>query len=300
MRRRRVATGTAGCGPRARPLSIGFLTQEACARFAGDDPLNRRVVEQMLSVATPVWPKPGAAGRTFAPGARARVQSAVRGPDAGLDAGGPPRSPSVRARNDPSAVKSSCIAQSTAACAGPAFGGGPARRQPVPPQGGAERAWHLQARRTMNTRRNATWTFAAWTQTVAAASVREGLAHVTLGRTLADCQPNAAAPWHWQMVLRWVARGAGSHHDFGRTVQLVAGSERATRLRRVVRRTESPLSQQPRDISGIRITGAADDHRVPGTALWRGRVDRVRLRLRTGHDEAASVATGTAAPGRDH
>ena len=48
-----------------------------------------------------------------------------------------------------SAVKSS-IAQSTAACAGPAFGGGPARRQPVPPQGAEALAF--TGRRTMNTR----------------------------------------------------------------------------------------------------------------------------------------------------
>ncbi len=54
---------------------------------------------------------------------------------------------SVRARE--SAVKSS-IAQSTAACAGPAFGGGPARRQPVPPQGAEALAF--TGRRTMNTR----------------------------------------------------------------------------------------------------------------------------------------------------
>ncbi len=53
----------------------------------------------------------------------------------------------VRARE--SAVKSS-IAQSTAACAGPAFGGGPARRQPVPPQGAEALAF--TGRRTMNTR----------------------------------------------------------------------------------------------------------------------------------------------------
>ena len=46
-------------------------------------------------------------------------------------------------------VKSS-IAQSTAACAGPAFGGGPARRQPVPPQGAEALAF--TGRRTMNTR----------------------------------------------------------------------------------------------------------------------------------------------------
>ena len=53
----------------------------------------------------------------------------------------------VRARE--SAVKSS-IAQSTAACAGPAFGGGPARRQLVPPQGAEALAF--TGRRTMNTR----------------------------------------------------------------------------------------------------------------------------------------------------
>ena len=53
------------------------------------------------------------------------------------------------ARARESAVKSS-IAQSTAACAGPAFGGGPARRQPVPPQGAEALAFTGQ--RTMNTR----------------------------------------------------------------------------------------------------------------------------------------------------
>ena len=53
------------------------------------------------------------------------------------------------ARARESAVKSS-IAQSTAACTGPAFGGGPARRQPVPPQGAEARAFTGQ--RTMNTR----------------------------------------------------------------------------------------------------------------------------------------------------
>ena len=53
------------------------------------------------------------------------------------------------ARARESAVKSS-IAQSTAACAGPAFGGGPARRQPVPPQGAEALAF--TGRRTMNTR----------------------------------------------------------------------------------------------------------------------------------------------------
>ena len=53
------------------------------------------------------------------------------------------------ARARESAVKSS-IAQSTAACMGPAFGGGPARRQPVPPQGAEALAFTGQ--RTMNTR----------------------------------------------------------------------------------------------------------------------------------------------------
>ena len=53
------------------------------------------------------------------------------------------------ARARESAVKSS-IAQSTAACTGPAFGGGPARRQPVPPQGAEALAFTGQ--RTMNTR----------------------------------------------------------------------------------------------------------------------------------------------------
>ena len=53
------------------------------------------------------------------------------------------------ARARESAVKSS-IAQSTAACTGPAFGGGPARRQPVPPQGAEALAFPGQ--RTMNTR----------------------------------------------------------------------------------------------------------------------------------------------------
>ncbi len=53
------------------------------------------------------------------------------------------------ARARESAVKSS-IAQSTAACAGPAFGGGPARRQPVPPHGAEALAFTGQ--RTMNTR----------------------------------------------------------------------------------------------------------------------------------------------------
>ena len=53
------------------------------------------------------------------------------------------------ARSRESAVKSA-IAQSTAACAGPAFGGGPARRQPVPPQGAEALAFTGQ--RTMNTR----------------------------------------------------------------------------------------------------------------------------------------------------
>ena len=53
------------------------------------------------------------------------------------------------ARARESAVKSS-IAQSTAACTGPAFGGGPARRQPVPPQGAESLAFTGQ--RTMNTR----------------------------------------------------------------------------------------------------------------------------------------------------
>ena len=52
------------------------------------------------------------------------------------------------ARARESAVKSS-IAQSTAACTGPAFGGGPARRQPVPPQGAEALAFTGQ--RTMNT-----------------------------------------------------------------------------------------------------------------------------------------------------
>ena len=41
----------------------------------------------------------------------------------------------------------SSVAQSTAACAGPAFGGGPARRQPVSPQG--TEALALTGRRTM-------------------------------------------------------------------------------------------------------------------------------------------------------
>ena len=53
------------------------------------------------------------------------------------------------ARARESAVKSS-IAQSTAACTGPAFGGGLPRRQPVPPQGAEALAFTGQ--RTMNTR----------------------------------------------------------------------------------------------------------------------------------------------------
>ena len=80
------------------------------------------------------------------------------------------------ARARESAVKSS-IAQSTAACTGPAFGGGPARRQPVPPQGAEALAFTGQ--RTMNTRANAAWTFADV---------------LPLGRTLADC----SAPWNSQ------------------------------------------------------------------------------------------------------
>ena len=79
------------------------------------------------------------------------------------------------ARSRESAVKSA-IAQSTAACAGPAFGGGPARRQPVPPQ--VAEALAFTGQRTMNTR-----------------GTRPGLSP-TFYRwpTLADC----SAPWNWQ------------------------------------------------------------------------------------------------------
>ena len=61
-----------------------------------------------------------------------------------------------------SAVKSS-VAQSTAACAGPAIGGGPARRQPAPPQGAEALA--LTGRRTMKargTRPRLSTTFYRW------------------------------------------------------------------------------------------------------------------------------------------
>ncbi len=61
-----------------------------------------------------------------------------------------------------SAVKSS-VAQSTAACAAPAIGGGPARRQPAPPQGAEALA--LTGRRTMKargTRPRLSTTFYRW------------------------------------------------------------------------------------------------------------------------------------------
>ena len=51
---------------------------------------------------------------------------------------------------------------------------------------------------------------------------------------------------------------------------------------------------------GVRLGGVADGRRVPGPALRRGEAHRLRLRLRTGHDDAASVAAGPAPAGRDH
>ena len=68
--------------------------------FAGDDPLNRRVVEQMLVGRgdAPVWPKPGAAGpgRSHPGHEQECGESAVRGPRRRHNStpGGPPRSPS--------------------------------------------------------------------------------------------------------------------------------------------------------------------------------------------------------------